>query len=89
MSDVNISNDQEVNSRLANNNDQLLLELNDVYSFVRESETTRTISKKTLSDFIAEAISEIKGPTTSGRPSKLERLDKIEKSLNDIVSALS
>ena len=82
------SEDPYINDKLEQENDKLLLELATVYNFIKENELTRVLTNRTMNDYIQSAIDEIKGPTITGRPSKLQRLDLIEAALNDIVSAL-
>ncbi len=80
--------DNKTEKELTQDDEKLLVQLADVYNFIKASETTQTIANYTLGDYIDKAIKEIEGPTENDRPDKLKRLDMIESSLNFIVQKL-
>ncbi len=81
--------DNKTIEELTKNDDELLVQLASVYSFIKASEDTKTILNYTVSDYITKAIKDIEGPTDNNRPHKLKRLDDIESSLNYITQRLS
>ncbi len=60
------SEDPYINDKLEQENDALLLELASVYNFIKENELTKTLTNKTMNDYIQSAIDD-KGHEKDGR----------------------
>lgn len=68
---------------------EILYKINNVYKFIKANETTQLISNYTVQDYIDQAILQLEGPTENLRPSRKDRIKKIQEDMNYIIQRLS
>lgn len=68
---------------------EILYKINNVYRFIKANEATQIISNYTIQDYIDRALAQLEGPTENQRPSKKERVKKIQEDMNYIIQRLS
>lgn len=75
---------------MANTTEQeILYRVNNVYKFIRANEATQLVASYTIQDYIDQAVAQLEGPTTNGRPSRKEKLKKVQEDMNYISQRLS
>lgn len=70
--------------------DELLIGLADIYSYVKSRELTKAFSAYTFDDYINDAKNQIKSDNSTteskgGRPTKIDRLAKIEELVKNTI----
>jgi len=68
---------------------EILYKINNVYRFIKANEATQIISNYTIQDYIDQALAQLEGPTENRRPSKKERVKKIQEDMDYIIQRLS
>lgn len=68
---------------------EILYKINNVYRFIKANEATQIISNYTIQDYIDQAILQLEGPTENLRPSRKDRIKKIQEDMNYIIQRLS
>jgi hypothetical protein len=68
---------------------EILYKINNVYRFIKANEATQLISNYTVQDYIDQAILQLEGPTENLRPSRKDRIKKIQEDMNYIIQRLS
>ena len=67
---------------------EILYKINNVYRFIKANEATQLISNYTVQDYIDQAILQLEGPTENLRPSRKDRIKKIQEDMNYIIQRL-
>ncbi len=68
---------------------EILYKINNVYRFIKANEATQLISNYTVQEYIDQAILQLEGPTENLRPSRKDRIKKIQEDMNYIIQRLS
>lgn len=65
-----------------------LYRINNVFAFIKANEATQLVSSYTLGDYIDQALVQLEGPLPNGRPSRKERLKKINEDIQYVTNKL-
>lgn len=66
-----------------------LVKIYNIFTFIKANEATQLISSFTLSDYIDQAVRVIEGPRDNERASKKDKLKRIEDDLNSVIDKIS
>lgn len=83
-----MATESKIDDKNLSTQDNLLIDLQTVYNFIKQNEALKAQLEANLDTYIAKEIEAIKGPQKNGRPSKLKKLDIIEKTTDSIIERI-
>jgi hypothetical protein len=69
--------------------DNFFFNLQTVYAYIQQNEQLVSAINSTFASYIDREIKEIEGPTDSGRLSKLQKVKRIEDTLQQVINRLN